>query len=206
MVDQAVLEARLRAGDEGAFVEAVQAWTPAMTRIATGFAIDPVVADEVVHESWLSVVARLSVGQVGPERPVGRLRTVVFESVVERARAAARERGSAHVLATEDMGAGPTVDPARFRPLSGTDPGGWQEFPAPWPDDADVGPALLAALRGLTGLQQAVVTLRDDEGCTAEEVCRMLDLTPDEQRAILHRGRATLRQAVEDHLHRQASA
>ncbi len=197
MVDEAVLEAGLRAGDERAFVLAVETWTPAMTRIARAFSGDPEVSTEIVRESWLSVVARLSVNE---EHDGRRLRAVVFESVVERARAAARERGSAHVLATSDLGSGPTVDPARFRPAGDQYPGGWRAFPPVWPVEADVRQVVLGALDRLPGMQQVVVTLRDHQGCSADEVCRLLDLAPEQQRTLLHRGRAQLRQAIEDHL------
>ena len=42
-----------------------------------------------------------------------------------------------------------------------------------------------------------VVTLRDIEGLTSEEVCGVLEITESNQRVLLHRGRSRLRQAIE---------
>ena len=49
----------------------------------------------------------------------------------------------------------------------------------------------------MPGTQQAVLTLRDVEGLEADEVCALLDLTPGNQRVILHRARARVRDALE---------
>jgi RNA polymerase sigma-70 factor (ECF subfamily) len=42
-----------------------------------------------------------------------------------------------------------------------------------------------------------VVVLRDVEGFTAEEVREVLDLTAENQRVLLHRGRAKVRAELE---------
>ena len=55
------------------------------------------------------------------------------------------------------------------------------------------------ALETLPPAQQTVVRLRDLEGWTAAEVCNALDLTETNQRVLLHRGRARLRAALEEH-------
>jgi RNA polymerase sigma-70 factor (ECF subfamily) len=44
-----------------------------------------------------------------------------------------------------------------------------------------------------------VITLRDVEGLTAGEVCDLLDLTPANQRVLLHRARARVRRGLEDY-------
>jgi RNA polymerase sigma-70 factor (ECF subfamily) len=84
--------------------------------------------------------------------------------------------------------------------------GGWTEQGAPreWDPEAMVlaGEALEHLARGLAELplrQRAVVTLYDVHGLTAEEVCAVLDLSPGNQRVLLHRGRARLRQLLEDY-------
>jgi RNA polymerase sigma-70 factor, ECF subfamily len=45
-----------------------------------------------------------------------------------------------------------------------------------------------------------VITLRDVEGWSAQEVCNILDLSETNQRVLLHRGRTRVRQALDDHL------
>jgi RNA polymerase sigma-70 factor (ECF subfamily) len=48
--------------------------------------------------------------------------------------------------------------------------------------------------------QRAVVTLRDVEGLESEEVCNVLQIRETNQRVLLHRARAKLRRALEEHL------
>ena len=43
-----------------------------------------------------------------------------------------------------------------------------------------------------------MITLRDIDGWTAAEVCDLLELSEANQRVLLHRGRARVRQALED--------
>jgi RNA polymerase sigma-70 factor (ECF subfamily) len=40
--------------------------------------------------------------------------------------------------------------------------------------------------------------LRDVDGLRSDEVCHVLDLSPANERVLLHRGRSRLRQALED--------
>lgn len=56
---------------------------------------------------------------------------------------------------------------------------------------------LVAALEELPAAQKAVVTLRDMEEWTSEEVCNALELSESNQRVLLHRGRQRLQKAYE---------
>jgi RNA polymerase sigma-70 factor (ECF subfamily) len=56
---------------------------------------------------------------------------------------------------------------------------------------------LLAAVGALPDGQRAVIALRDLAGLPSEEVCELLDLTPGNQRVLLHRARARVRTALE---------
>ena len=58
---------------------------------------------------------------------------------------------------------------------------------------------LAAGLQQLPERQRTVVTLRDVHGMTADEVCSALDMSPANQRVLLHRGRAKLRSVLEDY-------
>lgn len=195
LVVDAELLARLRAGDAAAFAAVVRAWSPAMLRVARVHVRSHAVAEEVVQEAWLGVVRALD-GFEGRAQ----LRTWVFRILVHTA----RRRGGQEAR-RPDVPAGPTVDPDRFRGDDDPWPGHWRDEAAP----ADWGPeaALLAgefrdvlarALAELPARQRAVVELRDVHGLDAEEVCRVLDLTPANQRVLLHRARARLRAALEE--------
>jgi RNA polymerase sigma-70 factor, ECF subfamily len=186
---------RLRAGDEGAFSTVVRSWSPAMLRVALTHVRSRATAEEVVQEAWLGVLR-------GLDRFEGRaqLRTWVFRILVN----VARRHGSREARTADEL-AGPTVDPDRFRGEDDPEwPGHWRDEAAPagWGPE----PALLAAefrdllasaLGGLPERQRAVVELRDVHGLDAQEVCELLDLTPANQRVLLHRGRAHLRATLE---------
>lgn len=186
---------RLRAGDQIAFATIVRSWSPAMLRVARAHVHSSATAEEVVQEAWLAVVRGLD-GFEGRAQ----LRTWAFRILVN----VARRHGQREARMSSEL-AGPMVDPERFRPDDEPRyPGHWRDEAAP----ADWGPepALLAAefrdvlahaLAELPERQRAVVELRDVHGLATEEVCDLLDLTPANQRVLLHRGRARLRGALE---------
>jgi RNA polymerase sigma-70 factor (ECF subfamily) len=79
-------------------------------------------------------------------------------------------------------------------------------FPRPWPDTPEhlalSGEALGLVRRELARLpeqQRLVVSLRDVDGYDSAEVCALLELTPANQRVLLHRGRARIRAALADY-------
>ena len=55
------------------------------------------------------------------------------------------------------------------------------------------------ALSALPPRQRRVVTMRDVCGMSAEEVCNALDISPQNQRVLLHRARAILRTALAEY-------
>jgi RNA polymerase sigma-70 factor (ECF subfamily) len=193
-VDDAGQLARLRAGDRAAFEAIVRAWSPAMLRVARQYVHSHASAEEVVQEAWLGVIRSLD-GFEGRSA----LRTWVFRILVNTA----RRRGRTELRTMVELD-GPTVDPDRFRDSDDPWPGHWRDEAAP--SDWGPEPALLAgelrgvlatALAELPQRQRAVVELRDVHGVDAEEVCALLDLTPANQRVLLHRGRARLREILE---------
>ena len=62
---------------------------------------------------------------------------------------------------------------------------------------------IMVARRGLDNLperQRVVVTMRDMLGLDSDEVCELLEISAANQRVLLHRGRAAVRQVLEDYL------
>lgn len=185
---------RLRAGDEAAFADIVRAWSPAMLRVARAHVRTHASAEEVVQEAWLAVVRGLD-GFEGRSA----LRSWVFTILANIARR--RGRTEARIMTTEHE---LPVDLDRFQGDDGDYPGHWRDGAAPveWGPE----PALLAAefhavldeaLAQLPARQRSVVELRDVHGIESEEVCVLLDLTPANQRVLLHRGRSRLRAVLE---------
>ena len=194
--EDALLEALLD-GDERAFTELVQHWAGTMLRVALSHVDSRAVAEEVVQEAWLVVLRDLR----RFERRSA-LRTWVLGIVVNVARSRARaERRSVAI------GAGiaePVVDAARFRPSDAVAwPDHWALAPVRWPapeEDLLVGEArevMLDAIAALPGGQREVLVLRDLEGLTGTETCDVLGLTGTNQRVLLHRARAGVRNALE---------
>lgn len=53
------------------------------------------------------------------------------------------------------------------------------------------------AVDGLPSRQRAVITLRDIDGYSSEEVCAILGISLGNQRVLLHRARAAVRARLE---------
>jgi RNA polymerase sigma-70 factor, ECF subfamily len=53
------------------------------------------------------------------------------------------------------------------------------------------------AIEALPVRQRQVVTLRDVDGLSAEEVCAVLSISDANQRVLLHRGRSQVRAAID---------
>lgn len=94
----------------------------------------------------------------------------------------------------------PAVDDARFRGTEDLYPRHWREFPDSWPpvDPADpaVRQQLLDAMEELPGTWRGVVEQRDVQNRDPAEVSADLGVTPQQQRAMLNRARAFLRERL----------
>jgi RNA polymerase sigma-70 factor (ECF subfamily) len=191
--DEGELIARLRAGDEQAFVQIIARHHAAMMRLASSFVSSSAVAEEVVQDTWMGVLRGLD-GFAGRSS----FRTWLLRILVNRARSTGvRERRS---VAIGD--AGPVVDSSRFDAS-----GAWMSPPEHWVEDSDdrllaqgLSEELHAALEALPAHQREVVMLRDVDGLSGHEVCEVLEISEVNQRVLLHRGRSHLRQVLEDEL------
>jgi RNA polymerase sigma-70 factor (ECF subfamily) len=119
---------------------------------------------------------------------------------------AARERRSVPVSSLEGED-GPSVDPERFRGADDRWAGHWASPPQSWsdlPESRLVAKETLQlvheAIAALPPMQARVITLRDVEGWSSEEVCALLDLSEGNQRVLLHRARSKVRAELERYL------
>ena len=97
--------------------------------------------------------------------------------------------------AADDLLAGPSGQPART--WSSIDAQSrWDTSPESVVLSKEILFQLDRALSALPPRQRQVVTMRDVCGISAEEVCAALDITPANQRVLLHRARAILRTAL----------
>jgi RNA polymerase sigma-70 factor (ECF subfamily) len=184
--DDAELVDRLRAGDESAFVALVGLYQVRMLRLAEATVGSRAVAEEVTQDTWLAVVR-------GVERFEGRssLKTWLFHILLNRARSAAgREQraGRPDESIAED----------RFDRS-----GAWASPPEVWSDRVDdrlvaehLATRVQQLLPELPDSQRQVVVLRDLEGLSPSDVAGLVGVTDGNQRVLLHRGRARLRQLL----------
>jgi RNA polymerase sigma-70 factor (ECF subfamily) len=192
-VDDVDLVTRLLGGDEACFTELVRRYHPTLVRVARYYVGSAASAEDVAQDTWIAVVR-------GIERFEGRssFKTWLFRICTNRARTlAVKEHRS---IPTDPTPSSPTVASQRF------DQGGvWSDPPVPFTEGVDArldNQSLLDAVRDAINTlgepQQAVVTLRDVEGLSTEEVAELLGLSVANVRVILHRGRAKVRGIVED--------
>ena len=195
---------RLRAGDEQAFATLLESHHASLVRLAMVYVSDHAEAEEVAQETWLAVLS-------GIHRFEGRssLKTWIFHILVNRARTRARRQRRTVSLDELEIGATWTaVEPGRF---NGPDhprwPGHWASPPQSWDEEPEQ--RLLAsetlgqvrqAINLLPPMQGQVITLRDIKGLSAEDVCALLEVSPENQRVLLHRARSKVRQALERYL------
>lgn len=193
------LVARLLAGDERAFAELVAAHHGPMLRVASAFVRPRDLAEEVVQETWVAILGALPRFEFRSS-----LKTWMYRILTNRAKTrSTREARSLPMsaLGGEDEA---TVDGDRFdasgRWTPEGLPGRWHRSPEGAVERAELLALVEAALEGLPERQRLVVTLRDVQGWTSEEVCNVLELSETNQRVLLHRGRARIRAALEGYL------
>lgn len=186
----AELVGRFRTGDEDAFATLAGKYRAVMLSLALGYVPSTAVAEEVVQDAWVGVLRG-----IGTFEHRSTFRTWLFRIVINRAvSAAARERRTVPVDGLEPANGGSRFDAA----------GNWEVPPEPWADQvldrvtaAKMATRILTAIGELPPRQREVVTLRDVQGMSSEEVCSALDISQANQRVLLHRGRSWLRQIIE---------
>jgi RNA polymerase sigma-70 factor (ECF subfamily) len=191
----------LRAGEEAAFAYLVDMFGRSMQRVASLYVRDRAVAEEVVQDAWIAVLR-------GIDRFEGRssLRTWIFSILVNTAKTrGVRESRTVPFAALGDDSEPEhrSVPEDRFLADGTAWPGHWASGPAHW--DAplerllsqETRDVITAAIDQLPEMQRRVVTLRDVEGWSSEEVCNVLEISETNQRVLLHRARSKLREAID---------
>jgi RNA polymerase sigma-70 factor (ECF subfamily) len=179
---------KMRLGDEDAFREIVRRYQDRLLRLTESIVGSRAVAQEVTQDTWIAVLR-------GVDRFEGRssFKTWLFNIATNRARSAVHKESRA---GRPDE----TISDERFDKN-----GAWATPPEPWSDRVDdrliandLALRLRALLPQLPEQQRAVITLRDIEGVSSEDVVRMLGVSEGNQRVLLHRGRAKLRALLTD--------
>ena len=198
------LIAGLRDRDEAVYAELVRRWHAPMLRVARMYVRDRAVAEEVVQETWLAVLA-------GIDRFEGRsaLKTWVFRILSNRAQT--RGGREARSVPFSALGGDDTDEPAvpadRFLSSDDPKPRAWAtpprslaNLPVERLETRETLDCIRMAIAGLPDAQRTVIALRDIDGWTAAEVRDALDITDANQRVLLHRARSKVRMACEHDL------
>jgi RNA polymerase sigma-70 factor (ECF subfamily) len=198
-----VLIASLRSGDENAFTYLVDCHYASMVRVAVLFCRDQDAAEEVVQETWIAVLKGLEKFEARSS-----LKTWIFSILANKAKTRgmreSRSVAFSELAAQADEegdGNESLVDPARFKEdgwwRETTHPHRWETTPEAAYQSAEIRGCIQQALDLLPHNQCQVITLRDLEGWSSEEVCNALDISETNQRVLLHRARSKVRNALE---------
>jgi RNA polymerase sigma-70 factor (ECF subfamily) len=196
--EEAAVVARLRAGDEAAFRALIEMYHAMLVRVARMYVSTQAVAEEVAQETWLAVLE-------GIDRFEGRssLKTWIFRILTNRAKTRGVREGRSLPFSSLEP-SGPAVEADRFRGAGENWPGHWAPPPLGFPEErllaGEARGVVEQAIAALPPTQRAVISLRDVEGWSADEVCNALTLTETNQRVLLHRARAAVRAALEQYL------
>jgi RNA polymerase sigma-70 factor, ECF subfamily len=198
--DDALLEA-VRGGDERAFVALVQRYSGLMLRVALGHVRGRAVAEEVVQEAWTAVLSGLD-GFEGRAT----FKTWLMRILTNRAKTRG-EREARCVPFSALAGDGDDdldgVVPAGRRRLPGMWAGGagiWSALPPERMLAGELRARLRQAIDRLPARQRTVISLRDVEGWSPEQVCEALGVSEGNQRVLLHRARSRVRADLERYL------
>ena len=176
------------AGDRNAFRELMARHHDAVLQVARYYASEHY--EDVAQETWLAVCREADKFQ-------GRssFKTWLLTICSNRARSMGYHESKYLSIDLQEA-----VSADRF-----SDGGAWLAPPAPFSEilaDQDERAAVLrvihVAIEELRDPTRAVVMLRDVEGLDTREVAEVLQLTEANVRVLLHRGRAHIRNAVEE--------
>jgi len=201
--DERILIQKLRARDETAFVELVNRYHGYLLPLANFCVSNRAVAEEVVQEAWMAVLTGIDRFE---ER--SSFKTWISRIVMNLARTRG-VRESRMVPFSEFANveldkSEPAVDPARFQSPTGEYPDHWSVAPRRWNTDPETQllsdetmSMIYQALELLPAAQRLVLTLRDIQELSAEEVCNVLEISETNQRVLLHRARSKVRGTLE---------
>ena len=199
--DEPALLAGLRRRDADAFRYVVRSLHAPLVRLARLY-VPAALAEEVVQDTWLAVAQSIRSFE-------GRaaLKTWVYRIMLNKVRTLAKRETRIVPFASvgPNLDVAPSVQPDRLvHPELGA--GYWPEAPARWetrPEEQLLAGETMAVITGamakLPDAQREVITLRDVEGWSSQEVCDALGLSSVNQRVLLHRARAVVRATLEDY-------
>ena len=206
-LDEPGLVRALQAGDEQVFAAVMDWYSGSLLRLAMSYVPSRAVAEEVVQETWMGVFE-------GIHRFESRssFKTWLFRILTNRAKTRgireSRYEPSGLSTASPDADEGPSLEESLFV-AEGSRMGHWKDPPHDWEPDTpervllskECRAAIKTAIENLPAMQRQVMTLRDIEGVSSEEVCNILEISETNQRVLLHRARTRVRRELNPYVH-----
>jgi RNA polymerase sigma-70 factor (ECF subfamily) len=205
-LDENALLNLLRQRDEIAFTQLIDQYHSSLVRLACIYVQDSTTAEEVAQETWLAVLH-------GLDRFAGRssLKTWIFTILTNKAKTRSQRdnRTVSYTDLEEPLQSQPTVDPKRFKDPSahawpnhwaaGSEPVSWVGIPEEIFLSQETMNLVRETIDALPENQRLVITLHDQDELSTQEICNILGISETNQRVLLHRTRARVRQAVENY-------
>ena len=207
--DDAHLLEMLRSGNEVVFTALFNLYTSTMIRLAMNYVPVRAVAEEVVQQTWLAVLEGLDTFE-------GRssLKTWMFRILTNIAKTQAKreKRSIPFSLLVNDSYdfAMPVVDMnccllnddlwVDYQPSF---PSRGERTPEAWLQCQEMSICIEKVINTLPASQRIIMILHDIEGCSSDEICRMLRISSGNQRVLLHRARAKVRKRLECYFEEQ---
>ena len=190
--------AALRSGQERAYRALVRRFHPSLVGVANGIIGSRAQAEEVVQDTWLAVFS-----SIGRFEGRSSLASWLFTIVMNRARTRIGREGRMVALPAVLDGIQREDGDAPRSQFSAD--GHWVDPPKLWDEldpERQIGGRQLwdhvqDVIQSLPAGQKAVIILRDIEDRTAEEACELLQISPENQRVLLHRARGKIRVAID---------
>lgn len=194
--DDALVD-RILAGDQAALRALIEREHATLLRFARAVTRESDLAEEAVQDAWVRIYRGLARFEKRSS-----LRTWMARIVVNRAKTLVVRAARWAPLDKEAEAHEDVIDPSCFGKLgfwiSDRQPAQWHtDTPERLLDRQQIRAAIEARIEELPAGQRAVLTLRDLEGWSSEEVCNALEISESNQRVLLHRARARIRAALE---------
>lgn len=189
--EDAELVEALRRRDEGAFAIVLARYHGALVRAALAYVRTVAAAEDAAQETWVGVVRSI-------DRFEGRssLRTWIFRILVNRAKSRAMLEARSTPFSSLDESRLDEVDLGRGWWLTARVPDSPDERLV-WEETREL---VEREIEELPARQRQVLVLHDVVGLTSSEVRALMGVSEGNQRVLLHRARARVRDGLADYL------
>ncbi len=184
-VESPELVARIRAGDPEALQAAVHAYLSQVLRAARGAGLDPQRAEDVTQATFITFLETASRFE-GRSRVRTWLFGILYNKIAEARREMSKDRKKDPIDEVVEQ---------RFR-----SDGTWARPPRPLEDqvyDAQVRQRLEECLQDAPTNQRMAFVLREVEGLSTEEICKILEVSRTNLGVLIYRARNRLRECLE---------